>query len=116
MNSITGPERFTPQTAASGNTTKDSSRYLRDVRAAPQSTWKRATIFVVGFVNHIPKALSCLVSDNPMTPEGVKTSRSDVAVTEQFVRSHLEVGITALQELRDVGDSVRHLRFEERPG
>ena len=51
-----------------------------------------------------------------MTPEGVKTSRSDEAVTEMFVRQHLEVGITALVELRDLGDSVRHLRFEERPG
>jgi AMP nucleosidase len=37
-------------------------------------------------------------------------------VTEQFVRTHLEVGITALAELRDFGSSVRHLRFEERPG
>jgi hypothetical protein len=28
----------------------------------------------------------------------------------------LELGIAALEELRDIGDSVRHLRFEERPG
>ena len=72
-----------------------------------------ATIFIVGFVNHIPKGALLLVSDNPMTPEGVKTSRSDVAVTENFVRTHLEVGITALAELRDSGDSVKHLRFED---
>jgi AMP nucleosidase len=56
------------------------------------------------------------VSDNPMTPEGVKTAVSDLAVTELYVRRHLEVGITALAELRDFGTSVRHLRFEERPG
>jgi AMP nucleosidase len=90
-------------------------RYLRDIRASAIDM-ETATIFVVGFVNHIPKGALLLVSDNPMTPEGVKTSRSDVTVTEQFVRTHLEVGVTALQELRDVGDSVRHLRFEERPG
>ena len=36
-----------------------------------------ATIFIVGFVNHIPKGALLLVSDSPMTPEGVKTSRSD---------------------------------------
>jgi AMP nucleosidase len=51
-----------------------------------------------------------------MTPEGVKTAKSDLVVTEQFVRKHLEVGISALEELRDFGSSIRHLRFEERPG
>ena len=74
-----------------------------------------ATIFVVGFVNHIPKGALLLVSDNPMTPEGVKTSLSDAEVTEQFVRKHLEVGIDTLIELRDSGVSVKHMRFEERP-
>ena len=62
-----------------------------------------ATIFIVGFVNHIPKGALLLVSDSPMTPEGVKTSRSDKAVTEKFVRQHLEIGIDSLIELRDSG-------------
>src|SRR3954447_25212680 len=75
-----------------------------------------ATVFVVGFVNRIPKGALLLVSDNPMTPEGVKTSKSDVVVTERYVRTHLEIGIDALVELRDRGESVKHLRFEERPG
>src|SRR6266550_2318093 len=65
-----------------------------------------ATIFLVGFANHIPKGALLLVSDNPMTPEGVKTSRSDVLVTEKFVRTHLEIGIDSLIELRDSGESV----------
>ena len=88
--------------------------YLRDVRALAIDM-ETATIFVVGFVNHIPKGALLLVSDNPMTPEGVKTSRSDATVTEKFVRTHLEIGIDALVELRDRGESVKHLRFEERP-
>ena len=71
-----------------------------------------ATIFTVGFVNHIPKGALLLVSDSPMTPEGVKTSESDAAVTEKYVRTHLEIGIDALIELRDSGESVEHLRFE----
>lgn len=71
-----------------------------------------ATIFIVGFVNHIPKGALLLVSDNPMTPEGVKTSRSDVTVTDQYVTKHLNVGIDALVELRDSGESVVHLKFE----
>ena len=89
--------------------------YLREIRASAIDM-ETATIFVVGFVNHIPKGALLLVSDNPMTPEGVKTSKSDATVTEMFVRKHLDVGITALMELRDFGSSVRHLRYEERPG
>jgi AMP nucleosidase len=45
-------------------------------------------------------------------PEGVKTSKSDVTVTAQFVTKHLEIGIDSLIELRDSGESVKHLRFE----
>jgi AMP nucleosidase len=71
-----------------------------------------ATVFIVGFVNHIPKGALLLVSDSPMTPEGVKTSRSEVAVTEKYVAKHLEIGIDSLVELRDSGESVTHLRFE----
>jgi AMP nucleosidase len=87
--------------------------YLREVRALAIDM-ETATIFIVGFANHIPKGALLLVSDNPMTPEGVKTSRSDVVVTEKFVRAHLDIGIDALIELRDSGESVKHLRFEER--
>ncbi len=89
-------------------------QYLTDIRALAIDM-ETATVFVVGFANHIPKGALLLVSDNPMTPEGVKTSRSDASVTEKFVRTHLEIGIDALVELRDRGESVKHLRFEERP-
>lgn len=47
-----------------------------------------------------------------MTPEGVKSAESDRTVTAQFVTQHLEIGIDALRELRDSGESVKHLRFE----
>jgi AMP nucleosidase len=66
----------------------------------------------VGFVNRIPKGALLLVSDNPMTPEGVKTAKSDKAVTEKFVQAHLQIGINSLIELRDSGESVKHMRFE----
>jgi AMP nucleosidase len=85
--------------------------YLRKIRATGIDM-ETATLFIVGFVNHIPKGALLLVSDSPMTPEGVKTSRSDVVVTERFVETHLEIGIDALIELRDSGESVKHLRFE----
>jgi AMP nucleosidase len=85
--------------------------YLRRSRAAGIDM-ETATVFVVGFVNHIPKGALLLVSDSPMNPEGVKTSRSDRAVTERYVKTHLDVGVDSLIELRDSGESVKHLRFE----
>ena len=85
--------------------------YLRSTRAMGIDM-ETATIFVVGFINKIPKGALLLVSDNPMTPEGVKTSKSDQSVTSKFVETHLAIGIDALKELRDSGESVKHLRFE----
>jgi AMP nucleosidase len=84
--------------------------YLKQARAIAVDM-ETATIFVAGFVNHIPKGALLLVSDNPMTPEGVKTSKSDAAVTLKYVRKHLQVGIDSLAELRDSGESVKHMRF-----
>ena len=71
-----------------------------------------STIFTVGFVNEIPHGALLLVSDNPMTPEGVKTSESDKKVTADFVTSHLQIGIDSLLELKNSGESVKHMRFE----
>jgi len=85
--------------------------YLRKSRAAGIDM-ETATIFVVGFVNHIPKGALLLVSDNPMTPEGVKSTQSDLVVTSQHVEKHLEIGVDSLIELRDSGESVVHLRYE----
>jgi len=85
--------------------------YLREIRAMAVDM-ETATIFSVGFVNEIPHGALLLVSDNPMIPEGVKTDESDKKVTSSFVNTHLEIGIDALKELRDSGESVKHMRFE----
>lgn len=85
--------------------------YLRNTRAMGIDM-ETATLFVVGFTNKIPKGALLLVSDNPMIPEGIKTSESDKKVTAQFAQQHLAIGIDALIELRDSGESVKHLRFE----
>jgi AMP nucleosidase len=86
--------------------------YLREIRAMAIDM-ETATIFSVGFVNEIPHGALLLVSDNPMIPEGVKTSASDKKVSNNFVQSHLQIGIDALLELKDSGESVKHLRFDE---
>ncbi len=40
-----------------------------------------ATVFSVGHANEISRGALLLVSDMPMTPDGVKTENSDRAVT-----------------------------------
>lgn len=85
--------------------------YLRKTRAMAIDM-ETATIFVTGFANEIPHGALLLVSDNPMTPDGVKTESSDKHVTQLFVERHLQIGIDSLCELRDSGASVKHLRFE----
>ncbi len=86
-------------------------KYLRKTRAMCIDM-ETATIFTVGFINEIPHGALLLVSDNPMVPEGVKTAESDKNVTSNFAEKHLEIGIDALLELANSGESVKHLRFE----
>ena len=91
---------------------EDFKTYLRKTRAMGIDM-ETATIFTVGFINEIPRGALLLVSDNPMTPDGVKTSESDKGVTSQYVDKHLQIGIDALLELKNSGESVKHLRFTE---
>ena len=90
---------------------KAFKKYLRKIRAMAVDM-ETATIFMVGFVNEIPRGALLLVSDNPMIAEGVKTEASDSKVTADYVNAHLEIGIDSLRELRDSGDSVKHMKFE----
>jgi AMP nucleosidase len=88
----------------------DFKKYLKKIRAAGIDM-ETATIFLVGFINKIPHGALLLVSDNPLVPEGVKTNLSDEKVTMNYARKHLEIGIDALLELINSGESVKHLRF-----
>lgn len=87
--------------------------YLREIRAMAIDM-ETATLFSVGFVNEIPHGALLLVSDNPMIPEGVKTAASDKSVTSSYVNKHLQIGIDSLMELKESGDSVKHMRFENK--
>jgi len=89
---------------------KAFKKYLRKIRAMGIDM-ETATIFVTGFVNEIPRGALLLVSDNPMVPDGIKTSKSDVTVTQSFAEKHLQIGIDSLMELINSGDSVKHLRY-----
>ena len=85
-------------------------RYLRKARAAAIDM-ETATLFTVGFSNRIPHGALLLVSDLPMVPEGIKTSRGDESVTANYAQLHLDIGIDAISELAQSGESVKHLRF-----
>jgi AMP nucleosidase len=85
--------------------------YLGKIRAMAIDM-ETATIFTVGFANEIPTGALLLVSDQPMIPEGVKTSASDSAVTQNFVNDHLKIGVASLKQLSNKGNTVKHLRFD----
>ena len=67
----------------SGNMTRSLKKYLRSVRCIGVDM-ETATLFSAGFHNKIPTGALLLVSDMPMIPEGVKTSKGDVVVTEKL--------------------------------
>lgn len=84
--------------------------YLRAIRAMAIDM-ETATIFTVGFANEIPSGALLLVSDQPMISTGIKTRESDKLVTNLFVEDHIKIGIESLKELKNFGQSVKHLRF-----
>jgi AMP nucleosidase len=90
---------------------EDFKAYLRKIRCMGIDM-ETATIFTTGFFNQIPTGALLLVSDQPMIPEGVKTSDSDKKVTGQFVDLHLKIGIESLHQLINSTNTIKHLRFE----
>ena len=85
--------------------------YLRRIRCLAVDM-ETATLFSVGFYNEIPTGALLLVSDEPMTPEGVKTAESDKKVSMSFVGDHLRIGVDSLRQLINNGITVKHLRFD----
>ncbi len=70
-----------------------------------------ATVFVVGHKNQIARGALLLVSDLPMTPEGVKTSKSDLKVSQDWSDAHLEIGIESLTEIDEKGEQIKHFQY-----
>jgi AMP nucleosidase len=70
-----------------------------------------ATVFAVGVANQIPRGALLLVSDTPMTPEGVKTEQSDRVVTDRYVDLHLDIGIRAMTEIGAKGEQIKHFTY-----
>jgi AMP nucleosidase len=70
-----------------------------------------ATLFIVGHHNAIAHGALLLVSDVPITPEGVKTEESDMYVTEQWSAIHLQIGVDAMLEIGEKGEQIMHFRY-----
>jgi AMP nucleosidase len=85
-------------------------RYLKKIRVMAIDM-ETATIFTTAFSNKIPAGAILLVSDQPMVPDGVKTSRSDEKITTSYVDVHLQMGIDSLKQLINNGLTIKHLRF-----
>lgn len=70
-----------------------------------------ATLFIVGHANEISRGALLLVSDVPVTPDGVKTEESDKRVTADWANLHLRIGIEAMTELGQKGEKIKHFRY-----
>jgi AMP nucleosidase len=70
-----------------------------------------ATVFVVGHKNQLARGALLLVSDLPMTPEGIKTEESEKALNRDFAKLHLDIGIEALSEIDENGEEIKHYQY-----
>jgi AMP nucleosidase len=70
-----------------------------------------ATVFIVGHHNDIARGALLLVSDVPITPDGVKTDASDKEVTRKWVDVHLDIGIEAMTDIGASGEQIRHFTY-----
>lgn len=84
--------------------------YLREVGAIGIDM-ETATLFITGHANDIPRGALLLVSDLPMTPDGVKTRESDRAVNRKYVDLHLQIGIEAMTEVGVNGEPIKHFKY-----
>lgn len=89
---------------------EDFKQKLRDLRCNAIDM-ETATIFAAAFKNQMPAGALLLVSDMPMTRDGVKTEAKDRETTAVFANIHLSIGIGSLKQLMNSGLTVKHLRF-----
>lgn len=84
--------------------------YLKRVRVLGIDM-ETATLFIVGLANGIARGALLLVSDTPMTPEGVKTVESDSKVTREYTSLHLDFGIQAMSRIDKEGEPIKHFLY-----
>jgi len=70
-----------------------------------------ATIFIAGHYDEIARGALLLVSDVPITPDGVKTEELDRMVTEKWTQTHLQIGIEAMTDIGEKGEPIKHFKY-----
>ena len=70
-----------------------------------------AALFVAGFAAKVPIGALLLVSDLPLTRDGIKTKKSAKKVFRQYTDMHLEIGIKAMSEIAERGEHIRHYKW-----
>jgi len=70
-----------------------------------------ATLFIVGHANQIARGALLLVSDVPVTPDGVKMENADRETTNNWAPTHLELGVEAMTDIDSKGEEIRHFRY-----
>lgn len=70
-----------------------------------------ATIFIVGHANQIARGALLLVSDVPITPDGVKMEDRDKQTSREWSHVHLEIGLSAMAEIGSKGEQIKHFRY-----
>ena len=90
---------------------EDIKQKMRDLRCIAVDM-ETATLFVAAFKNSIRAGALLLISDMPMTHDGIKTEANDKKVTAKFAETHLKIGIDSLKQLINKGLTVKHLKFD----
>ena len=70
-----------------------------------------ATILMVGLHNEISRGALLVVSDVPITPEGVKTEEHDKIVSQNWTDIHIQLGIDSLKDIDAQGEKIKHFRY-----
>lgn len=70
-----------------------------------------ATLFSVGFASKVPIGALLLVSDLPLSQDGIKTKESAKTVFKEYTDIHIEIGIKAMSEIALRGEHIRHYRW-----
>lgn len=70
-----------------------------------------ATLFIGGFTSKVPIGALLLVSDLPLTKDGIKTKKSAKSVFGKYTDQHLEIGIESMSEIRYRGEQIRHYKW-----
>jgi len=88
----------------------DFKEYLKKIRVMAIDM-ETATLFIAGFANQISVGALLLVSDQPMIAEGIKTRKSDKKVDKNYVNQHIKIGYDSLMEIKNNGESIKHLKY-----